>query len=213
MDTSIIVSIIIGIVTISVPLWIRKKDKEEEEKRRLEREEEENRKAREQELVLQISDKIAQTNGCYYIKVINESEVATASGLKLLFQLENIHRGIRLNLRGSDNIPMLLSKSVSVNGFKGRETKVKIDAMSINKSSINKLSNKNQELYKAGVLTLEDLLSERGTHLYIEWSATNDKTKLTDVMPVKEYCFENIEEGTFVPGSMDIISINQEIDD
>lgn len=213
MDTSIIVSIIIGIVTISVPLWIRKKDKEEEKKRRFEREEEEKRKAREQELVLQISDKIAQTNGCYYIKIINESEVATASGLKLLFQLENIHRGISLNLRGLDNIPMLLSKSVSVNGYKGRETKVKIDAMSINKSSIKKMSTRNQELYKAGVLTLEDLLSERGTHLYIEWSAVNDKTKLTDVMPVKEYCFENIEAGTFVPGSMDIIPVDQEIDD
>lgn len=213
MDTSIIVSIIIGIVTISVPLWIRKKDKEEEKKRRFEREEEEKRKAREQELVLQISDKIAQTNGCYYIKIINESEVATASGLKLLFQLENIHRGISLNLRGLDNIPMLLSKSVSVNGCKGRETKVKIDAMSINKSSIKKMSTRNQELYKAGVLTLEDLLSERGTHLYIEWSAVNDKTKLTDVMPVKEYCFENIEAGTFVPGSMAIIPVDQEIDD
>lgn len=213
MDISIIVSICIGIATIFVPLWIRKKDKEEEKKRRLEWEEEEKRKAQEQELVLKISDKIAQTNGCYYIKIINESEVATASGLKLLFQLENIHRGIRINLRGSDNIPMLLSKSVSVYGYKGRETKVKIDAMSINKSSINKLSIRNQELYKGGALTLEDLLSERGTYLYIEWSAINDKTKLTDVMPVKKYCFENIEAGTFVPGSMDIISVNQEIDD
>ncbi len=203
MDIGSLVSICIAIVTISVTILLRVKDKKDEKRRIIE-----------QRLDLKVSNNIAHNNGRYTIKIVNDSENATASGLNLLLSIENQVRGFSVNLKGVRETPRLLSKKITKGRVKGREILIKIDAMSISKSSIeNLLSESLIVLYEKQKLTLANLLSERGTSLFVTISVNNDLTGLSVTLPIKEYKYDDIKTGFFKEGSVDIVPQIQEIED
>lgn len=202
MDIGSLVSICIAIVTISVTILLRVKDKKDEKKRIIE-----------QRLDLKVSNNIAHNNGRYTIKIVNDSENAIASSLNLLLFIENQVRGFSVNLKGVRETPRLLSKKITKGRAKGREILIKIDAMSISKSSIEKLLSESLiVLYEKQKLTLANLLSERGTSLFMTISVNNDLTGLSATL-LKEYKYDDIVTGIFKEGSVDIVPLIQEIED
>lgn len=161
-------------------------------------------------LKINLCDMIAYDDEKSVIKIINQSHRASANNLNVSFKLINKKSNESYNIKGFNETNQRLYSLNKIQEIGDNEITIKIDVMSINRTSIAKSKDKRIfDLYEKGQLRLLDLLEADEAYLYVEVNALNELTGKTRTFPEKKYYKKDLIQGFFTKGDSNVHQANQ----
>lgn len=195
-----ILSILLAIFSISLAIYLHKKDlKDRDEKERKKTNEEENNKAK-----IVASKEIAfdKNKKLYTIKLRNESQMVSIYDLQVKMRIINESTNKSYPLNPINFVGRLHPANISKP--EENELLISVKPMTINQQSIDTYGEDQVlNLYQQGKLTLEDVLTDNSC-LQIFATGIDDKQMINKCVLLKSYRNCNIKPGHFNKGEMEV---------